>query len=73
MLPTSTSASTARSVTGNFWQDGGRLLLLDPRGNTLWRGTSDCQGFWHDYKGMGGPLTYCDGNDLVIPRPGHKD
>ncbi|MFD4954500.1 hypothetical protein [Streptomyces sp. NPDC058451] len=62
----------ARSVTRNFWQDGRRLLLLDYRGNTLWRGTSDCQAFRHD-KGIGASLTYCDGNDLVTLRPVHKD
>ncbi|MFJ1550960.1 hypothetical protein [Streptomyces sp. NPDC088246] len=62
----------ARSVTRNFWQDGRRLLLLDYRGNTLWRGTSDCQAFRHG-KDMGASLTYCDGNDLVTLRPEHKD
>ncbi|MFD0502037.1 PQQ-binding-like beta-propeller repeat protein [Streptomyces chiangmaiensis] len=63
----------ARSVTGNFWQDGRRLLLLDHRGNTLWRGTSDCQAFRHADQSFGGPLTYCDGNALVTLRPVHKD
>lgn len=62
----------ARSVTDRFWQDG-RLLLLDYEGNTLWRGTSDCQAFWHADLGFGGPLTYYDGNDLVTLRPVHKD
>ncbi len=63
----------ARSVTGGFWQDGHRLLLLDHQGNTPWRGTSDCQAFPHADKAVGGPLTYCDGNDLVTLRPVHKD
>jgi hypothetical protein len=53
--------------------DGRRLLLLDYEGNTLWRGTSDCQAFWHADLGFGGPLTYYDGNDLVTLRPVHKD
>ena len=64
---------TARSVTAGFWQDGRQLLLLDHRGNTLWRGTSDCQAFRHAGKDIGGPLTYCDGNDLVTLRPVHED
>ncbi|MFI0508285.1 hypothetical protein ACH3Y9_05495 [Streptomyces sp. WSLK1-5] len=63
----------ARSVTDGFWQDGHRLLLLGHRGNILWRGTSDCQAFRHADKAVGGPLTYCDGNDLVTLRPVHKD
>lgn len=62
----------ARSLTDGFWQDGSRLLLLDHEGNPLWQGTSDCQAFRPD-KAAGGPLTYCDGNDLVTVRPAHKD
>jgi hypothetical protein len=49
------------------------LLLLDRRGNTLWSGTSNCQAFRHADKGVGGPLTYCDGTDLVTLRPVHED
>jgi hypothetical protein len=63
----------ARSLTRNFWQDGRHLVLLDHKGNTLWRGTSDCQAFRQADKGIGGPLAYCDGNDLVTLRPVHKD
>jgi hypothetical protein len=61
----------ARSVADSFWQDGSRLLLLDHQGKTLWQGTSDCQAFRPD-NSFGGPLTYCDGNDLVTLRPVHK-
>lgn len=63
----------ARSLTLGFWQDGRRLLLLDYRDNALWKGTSDCQAFTQSDKGFGGPLTYCDGNDLVTVRPVDKD
>ncbi|MFF9676262.1 PQQ-binding-like beta-propeller repeat protein [Streptomyces eurythermus] len=61
----------ARSLTQGFWQDGRRLLLLDHRGHALWRGTSDCQAFGHGSEG--GPVTYCDGDDLVTLRPVRED
>lgn len=63
----------ARSVTHGFWQDGRRLLLLDHEGHTLWKGTSDCRAFPKVAKGVGGPVTYCDGDDLVTLRPARDD
>ncbi|MGV9697134.1 hypothetical protein ACWDTR_15440 [Streptomyces sp. NPDC003470] len=63
----------ARSVTRSFWQDGRRLVLLDHRGRALWEGTSDCQAFRHTDKSVGGPVTYCDGPDLVTLRPAGED
>lgn len=63
----------ARSVTRHLWQDGRRLLLMDHQGNTLWKGTSECRAFPKADKGVGGPITYCDGDDLVTLRPVRED
>ncbi|MFI8423741.1 hypothetical protein [Streptomyces sp. NPDC085479] len=66
-------SSAARALTGRFWQDGRRLLLLDHEDRPLWQGTSDCQAFMHQGAGPGVFLTYCDGPDLVSLRPRRRD
>ncbi|MFD9242525.1 hypothetical protein ACFV0D_11475, partial [Streptomyces sp. NPDC059556] len=63
----------ARRVTAGFWQDGGRLVLLDHEDRPLWEGASDCRAFAGEGKGPGVVVTWCDGADLVTLRPVRED